>query len=73
MTNATILQAASAAMKHRIQFEPITADTLFADDLEREELAMAIEDWLGVRVRDDEARTWACVGDAVAFVDGRVE
>jgi len=69
---ATVLQAASAAMKHRRLSEPVTADTLFADDLEREETAMAVEDDLGIKVGDTEMRAWACPGDVVAFVEGRV-
>ena len=46
-------------------------DDLGADSLDMVELIMAIEEKMGVRIEQKEARNLTTVGDVLAFVEGQ--
>ncbi len=60
-----------------VEREKLTNDASFmedlgADSLDTVELVMAFEEEFGVEIPDDAAETIQTVGDAVTFIDGRL-
>ena len=44
-------------------------EDLGADELDRIELTMALEEEFGICISDDEADKWATVGDVVSYIE----
>ena len=72
----TVIAIALDAMKHRGPRRPaIDAETRFddiaLDELERQEIALGVEDACGFEIRDAEMERWESIADIVALITAR--
>ena len=71
-----VIAIALDAMKHRGPRRPaLDAETRFddiaLDELERQEIALGVEDACGFEIRDAEMERWESIADIVALITAR--
>jgi acyl carrier protein len=69
----TIIAEQLGVKPEEVTTEASFVDDLGADSLDTVELVMALEEEFGIEIPDEDAEKMATVGDAVKYIDNKIE